>query len=194
MTIIIDGYNLLKQREPHGYISEEQRSLLLNQLRSYAVKRGHDIVLMFDGGSMPWISREHQNGILVIYSGWQITADDAIKEYIDEYSARDLLLVSSDAELCRWASERSVASIDAHYFWIIVEDVIKHEPKKDTAEPSIVKTTKRVDEALDAIMREAAETVYDKDKTTRVRNHARKRLPRTSSKKDRLLKKKLDKL
>lgn len=194
MTIIIDGYNLLKQREPYGHISEEQRSWLLKQLRSYAVKRNHDIVLVFDGGPMPWISRERQYGIIVVYSGWQITADDAIKEYIDEHQARDLLLVSSDADLCSWASDRSVASIDAHDFWDILEVVVKREPKQDAGEPSIVKTTKRVDEALDAIMNEAAEKAYDKDQATRVRKHARKRLARTSSKRDRLLKKKIDKL
>jgi predicted RNA-binding protein with PIN domain len=195
VTIIIDGYNLLKQREPRQFITEPQRQFLMRQAMTYGKKRGHQMVLVFDGGPLPNPSREAYNGVMVLYAGWQVTADDVIKEYIEGQLPDELLLVSSDAQLCTFASHHGVTSIDSLAFWEIMEDTLKQKSERQIHSDNreITKTTERSNELVDTLMYEASESVPDKDRGF---ERAKKRLrdQKKGSKAERLLKKKLAKL
>jgi predicted RNA-binding protein with PIN domain len=192
VTIIIDGYNLLKQREPRQFISETQRKFLIRQAMNYGKKRGHSMVIAFDGGPLPNPSREVYDGVVVLYAGWQLTADDIIKEYIDQQLPDELLLVSSDAQLCSYAARYRVASIDSLAFWEIMEDTLRQNSRTPPLvhNHDVVKTTEGLDEQLDALMYEASEVVFDKERGF---ERAKKRLrdQKKGSKAERLLKKKL---
>lgn len=194
MTIIIDGYNVLKQREPREYISEEQRLKLIKLAEIYGLRKEHSMVIAFDGGPMPKPSREVHDDVTVLYAGWQLTADDIIKEYIEEHVAKELLLVSSDSQLCRFASHHGVTAIDSLAFWEIMEDTLKKEYKKGvTTHEKAVKTTGREDQLIDDLMQEATATIVDKDRGA-TRAKMRLREAKRGSKAERLLKKKLAKL
>ncbi len=194
MTIIIDGYNLLKQREPREYITENQREKLIKLAWIYSLKKDHTMVIAFDGGPMPKPSREVHDGVTVLYAGWQLTADDIIKEYIEEHVSKEILLVSSDAELNKFASHRGITSVDSLAFWEIMEDTLKKEHEKGLSAPSTaVKTTSRQNELIDELMQEATATVIDKDRGVQ-RAKQRLRAAHRGSKAERLLKKKLSKL
>jgi len=137
MTIIIDGYNLLKQREPREFITEEQRQKLIRLVWVYSQRKEHIMVIAFDGGPMPKPSREVHAGVTVLYAGWQLTADDIIKEYIEEHVSKELLLVSSDRQLNTFAAQHGVASIDSLAFWEIMEDTLKKERESATSKELI---------------------------------------------------------
>lgn len=194
MTIIIDGYNVLKQREPREYITEEQRQKLIKLVWIYGRRKEHTMVIAFDGGPMPKPSREVHDGVTVLYAGWQLTADDTIKEYIEEHVAKELLLVSSDRQLNTFAAQHGVTSIDSLAFWEIMEDTLKKEREKGLSpRDQAVKTTSRENELIDELMKEATKTVVDKDRGAE-RAKQRLRAAHRGSKAERLLKKKLSKL
>ena len=192
MHIIIDGYNLLKQRYPGMYVEDTVRDQFARVLGAYQKRRGHHIVLIYDGGIDPWPILQTKAGIKVIYAGFGRTADDYIKYYIAEHHQEDLLLVSSDRELDHWASKYSIASMDSLSFYDIISDRTAHEHKQKPG--AAIKTTTTEDTDLDALMEGASAHIGLKEQdrlaqTTRSRSTGHK-----ESKIERLLRKKVDKL
>ena len=82
MIILIDGYNLLKQRNPGIYVEDSVREQFIRLLGAYHKRRGHVMMLIFDGGTHLWPIQENKAGIVVIYAGNGKSADDYIKYYI----------------------------------------------------------------------------------------------------------------
>lgn len=193
MIILIDGYNILKQRDPGAYIHENIREQLIRVLGLYCKKRGHLILLIFDGGSCSWPVRETKSGIFIIYAGAGNSADDFIKQYIAEHHTDDLLLVSSDRELGAWASKYDIASMDSLPFYNIITDTRAYTAMQKKKPCAVVKTTEREDPSLDALMEEASAKVMTKEED---KWRAGEVLPRgkKESKRDRLLRKKIEKL
>lgn len=193
MIILIDGYNLLKQRDPGAYVEDSARDQLIRSLGAYHKRRGHLMILIFDGGIYPWPVQETKSGVLVIYAGYGTSADDYIKYYIAEHHKDDLLLVSSDRELGLWASRYDIASMDSLPFYDIIVNTLAHHDKHKQKPGAAVKTTASDDPFLDALMEDASTSVASKEEDrlqgdkTRVRGHK-------ESKIDRLLRKKIEKL
>ncbi len=192
MIILVDGYNLLKQRDPGAYIEDSARDQFIRLLGAYHKRRDHHIMLIFDGGPMPWPVQETKAGIIVVYAGYGKSADDYIKYYIAEHHKADLLLVSSDRELGLWASKYDIASINSLSFYDIIVDTAAHEDRRKQKPQSAVKTTTTDDPFLDALMEEATTRVTSKEQDklvgdTRARGQK-------ESKIDRLLRKKIEKL
>ncbi len=199
MILIIDGYNLLKHIDPHHDISEHERTVFLHQLKRYARRKKHKIVLVFDGGPYQWPHKELVNGIKVIYSGERDTADTVIMRYIADHKTQDLLLISSDHELNLFASKYDIASIGSDDFYPLFKQGIQ-DPLEEVEEIEV-----SIDEGdldLDAIMEQASEMVPRKQEDITPSDvYLRKGRPVRrsfseggSSKKDRLLLKKLKKL
>lgn len=80
MRIIIDGYNVLKKMYHDELIDEQTKAHFLNQLHYYGKKKGHAIIVIFDGGLFSYPEREIHKSVTVIYAGARRTADDYIKE------------------------------------------------------------------------------------------------------------------
>lgn len=193
MVILIDGYNLLKQLDPGLYVTEDTRNHLIRLLGAYHKKRGHAIVLIFDGGLVSWPTQELKYGITIVYAGKGKSADDYIKDYISEHVRQDLLLVSSDRELALWANKYEIASIDALPFNGLVRDALYTNEKLNPACNETVKTTTTDDPYLDALMADAAVDVHKKESDRAESFPNRVRRVR-ESKIDRLLRKKIEKL
>lgn len=120
MKVIIDAYNVLHQVMKHDRINEQERKHFINQLTTYAKKKGHSVVIVFDGGPFLFPSTSHQKGITIIYSGPKESADTMILRYIKEHANQTMILVSSDRELCQAAQYYHVESVDAKDFYNVI--------------------------------------------------------------------------
>lgn len=192
MIILIDGYNILKQRDSGAYIEEGRRNILIRMLGVYQKRRGHLIMLIFDGGTSAWPVKEIKAGIMVIYAGAGKTADDFIKNYIAEHYTEDLFLVSSDRELGVWASKYDTPSMDAIPFYDIVSNKYSSESRIKVAQGQAVKITAHEDPVLDALMLEASKRVVIKLEDGF--QEKKRRSGQQESKIARLLRKKIEKL
>lgn len=192
MIILIDGYNLLKQRFAGTYVDERLVAQFIHQLSAYRKKRGHSIVVVFDGGTMPWPEQKRKHDIMIVYAGHKRTADDYIKNYISEHHNSDLLLVSSDRELNNWASRYDVVSMNSLDFFGIMKETLGQlaHNKKNVSE--LVKTTENSQEYLDEIMRESSMTV--KVKEDGAQGALRSSRSQKLAKHEKLLRKKIEKL
>lgn len=197
MIIVIDAYNFLHAVSSRKKtMSEKERTQFIGQFSLYGLNKGHKIVIVFDGGSYPWSLVEQMKIVQVVYSGLHESADDYIKKYIDIHKAKDLLLVSSDAELNRYAAYRGIPSIDSLVFANLLyqnnlkkidvkkrNEVIKLEQNKEFSE--------NAQHMLDQLMLQASKNVLEKSEDF-VEDRAAKKVQ--VSKHDRALLKKLKKL
>lgn len=114
MQLIIDGYNLIgaspefQQAEARG----EGRKALITALRLYRKHKHHKITLVFDGGISPAGERTSQEGIPVLFSGSEKSADDVVASLARKLGA-GATVITSDRELagrCRAAGAEVIDS------------------------------------------------------------------------------------
>jgi predicted RNA-binding protein with PIN domain len=194
MILLLDGYNILKQIYNGQMISEQQRNSFIKQLAAYKRLRSHKkMVVVFAGGPDPWPLEEKIRGISIVYAGASRTADDYIHSFIEKHKSKasNMMLVSSDRQVCSWASEYGVISIDAQEFYKIMQHAIKSPPIKKV-QSQAVKTAKVSSPELDVLMQEASAKIEEK-KEDLLQERERGREQKLS-KKERALLKKLKKL
>jgi len=195
MIILVDGYNVLKQVHDGELISEQQRRAFIKQLALYQKMRKHKkIMVVFDGGPDTWATQEKIRGILIVYAGAGRTADDYIHSFMKEHKekASNMLLVSSDRELCSWACDNKVSSIDAHEFYKLMMKAI-NPPVKVPEGQKAIKITEDSTPELDELMQQAARHVSPKS-TDLPEKQRQSEVRHKLSKEDRALLKKLRKL
>lgn len=122
MIIVIDGYNLLKQIFPLSNSAvkndiEKVRTQFIQKLSSYRDKKDHEIILVFDGGSLPRATREIIMGIVVIFSGYKTSADEWILDFFERKQPNEFLLVSNDRKLIDSSKKFGADSIDVFSFY-----------------------------------------------------------------------------
>jgi predicted RNA-binding protein with PIN domain len=191
MILLVDGYNLLKYINPYRDITEHERMLFLHQLKRYARYKKHKVVVVFDGGPYQWPHKEQVAGIKIIYSGARDTADAVIMHYIADHKTKDLLLITSDHELNLFASKHTIVSIGSDDFYRLFQEGLQ-EQQEEVQEISVTLDEDELESDLDTLMAQASEMVPCKEEDI-LPNEVPSRSSR-SSKKDRLLLKKLKKL
>jgi hypothetical protein len=192
MILVIDGYNVLKNVLHPNYVTDSHRKQFINQLGRYGKKKGHKMVLVFDGGPWERPDQDLVDGVYVVYSGVNQTADHYIKDYLQRYKAYDILLVSTDRELGRYASRLNMHSIDSIDFYELLRHEIadENEPKQSQ---QLIKTV-QVDRAqVDALMAEGSKVVPHKSEEEPLARK-RKSPSRRPSKKERSAVEKIKKL
>lgn len=192
MILLIDGYNLLKQVSRETFISEFSRNKFLTQLCAYAKQKRHEVVIVFDGGNLNHPYQESINGIKVIYSGYKLSADDVIKEYLSERKGLNILLITSDRELRSFAISCKIDSIKATEFYEFMH--LKDQgPTSAKIDKVLYKTTKLEDLSIDNLMEESSRKILIKNEDY---NHQAKKSPNAQllSKKDKKIVNKLKKL
>jgi len=166
-AIVIDGYNLMGVQ--HGDMEAERRRLV-ESLILYRKLRGHDITVVFDGwkGGAAQGSEAVSGGVRVIYSPLGEKADRVIKRMVSA-SAGPLVVVSSDREIQGHAWARGSVAVGAEEFLSKLSEALRGgqggAPEEDDGE----------DEGIYAGPR-------------------RKGNPRRPSKRDRALRRAMDKL
>jgi len=196
MIIIIDAYNLLRAVPPYKKtITDKERAQFISQLGAYGRRKGHKIVIVFDGGPHEWPFKEHMKTVTVVYSGIHETADDYIKEYVQAHRAKDLLLVSSDAELNSFAARLEIPSIDASSFNQLVYEALRiKEAAAHKNGDVVVKLADDNQRDIDELMLQASKSVPVKSEDVSPTGKGRDTKKAQLGKDERALLKKLNKL
>lgn len=196
MIIIVDAYNLLRSVPPYKKTTTDQeRAQFIAQLGAYGRRKGHKMVIVFDGGPHEWPFKESGKTVTVVYSGIHESADDYIKEYVEAHKAKDLLLVSSDSELNHWAARHNIPSIDSAGFHLLVAQELRMKNVENvvTVVDSVVKLHSD-QSALDRLMMEASKSVPIKSEDLAPVGKGRDSKNAQVGKQERALLKKLNKL
>lgn len=120
--LIIDGYNLIRQVP--SLIRHEKESLeagrehLIKLLSQYKKIKRHKITVVFDGvlNLSEFAPAYQQAGIAIRFSPSGRSADDIIKEMVEDEKER-ALVVSSDQSICRYATSVGSSTIPAPKFY-----------------------------------------------------------------------------
>jgi uncharacterized protein len=121
MHLIIDGYNLIRQSPRFGDIDRRSlqrgREALISALARYKKLRGHHITVVFDGGQAPSFGdrRDRRGGIEIRFSRRGELADTVIKRMCTRQRGQ-VLVVTSDTEIVRYAEARGAATIGSPAF------------------------------------------------------------------------------
>lgn len=163
MIIVIDGYNVLKQILPRIKIEVQQRTSFIKLLARYAVIKGHQLVIVFDGGVMNRPEIATINGTQVIYVGINMTADDYIGSYLAQRVGHDVLLVSTDRALNRRAHALKIPSIDSDDFYRMVMLACNPHTLSSGESPLIIlQADEYRTSSIDDLMRQAAAQIAPK--------------------------------
>jgi predicted RNA-binding protein with PIN domain len=207
MILLVDGYNVVKQAMLKSEITDQERNTFIKQLGKYCKIKGHKARLVFDGGPSDATKKENLHGVTVVYSGYSESADDYIKDYLDDHKALDILLVSSDRDICRHASRLNIEQIDAIDFYgimrVALESCSSCARAQDHAKASsgilagatgrAVKTSETSNSELDMLMQEGSKIVpkklEDLDFKTNIPGIKRHKLTKKETKKFKKIKK-----
>jgi predicted RNA-binding protein with PIN domain len=196
MIIVVDAYNLLRSVPPYKKtITDKERAQFIAQLSAYGRRKGHKIVIVFDGGPHEWPFKEQMKRVTVVYSGIHESADDYIKEYIEAHHTQDLLLVSSDSELNRWAEHLNIPSIDSSTFSHLLREELSTKQSTTEKSSEIVKMHYDNDAFdIDELMLQASKIVPQKSEDVASGSKRHHMKQPDVSKQERALLKKLKKL
>lgn len=124
MILIIDGYNILKPIYAGQKISENQKSLFINQIRKYCQNnKNNRAIIVFDAGGNVYPEITHSGYVTVVHSGSLYSADEYIKDYIQKNKNKaEFLLVSSDRDIKNFARNFSIESIASYEFYKFLEN------------------------------------------------------------------------
>lgn len=156
MIIVIDAYNVLKQALHAQHISEADRMRFIKQVGVYGNLKGHKMIVVFDGGAHERPNQERIHGVYVVYSGTRESADDYIREYLQNHRALDLLVVSCDRQICSWAAKSNIPSLESLDFYRLLHMSLqgKEESQMQSKARQAFKTSKGEESEIDILMYE----------------------------------------
>lgn len=160
MILLIDAYNVIKMALGKPQIRDDERNTFIKNLGNYAKNRKLTVIAVFDGGPLGWFNKASSYGITVIYSGAKQSADDYIKDYLEQNKGKDILLVSSDRELGAWASQLELPSLGALEFYSLMRLAIQPDSQEKSHSAQLVKMSEEEHPELDLLMEQ--EIVPDK--------------------------------
>ena len=165
MIILIDGYNLLRSifHKVKGKL-DKQRDQFIKQLGFYKNKKEQikEIIVIFDGGMPNRATREIRHGIVVVFSGQNSNADEWIKDYIEENSNRELMVITMDREIVKKAKNKGAEVVGVIDFYGILQNTLMDDIENsfESDERGIRKYHDRENEALDLMMEQAMLSGY----------------------------------
>jgi len=126
MILIIDAYNLLKQKSGRE-ISHDQREAFIHRMREYCTYKQHTAWAVFDGGPYLYPVTVQYDHVTVMYSGEAEDADQCIQRLLLSQPVDNTVLISSDAELVAYAQAYGFVSIDPSVFSYYVDRALTPE-------------------------------------------------------------------
>lgn len=152
MILIIDAYNLIKQVLKKPQVQQHEIQAFIRQLKKYATAKSLKIVLVFDGGDAAFVYKTRDYPIELVYSGYNLSADDVIKELLSESHHNQVILISSDNELQRYAKNLAIEFLTSLSFYGLVKNNIHKSvaPSGGVADTRLHKMTESHE--LDALM------------------------------------------
>ena len=171
MKLIIDGYNVLKMIYPSAQVDEDERERFIIRIARYARISGNVPYIIFDGGDEIRPLFLQQKNVIVVYSGYRESADTVIKGLLEEEQRSEVLLISTDRELNKYAENFDIPSMDSVVFYGYVRDRLREHEQGTLRQRSARASTSEIKKfesrssspELDALMAEAAGKVMYKD-------------------------------
>ena len=153
MVIVIDAYNYIKHVSATSFVPESEIIDWIDRFKEYADKRHNQVILVFDAGPGDYKSSDRFGDVIVMYSGQMQSADDVIKDWLSDRRGQDILLVTSDREICDYANRIDIVSVGSQDFYRIFEHVMGQEEEyEQQVAQAIHKTTEQELEGLDKLM------------------------------------------
>ena len=120
MWVIIDGYNVIRSSgfaDDYNFNKlENQRNAFISLLSVYAASSSNRVSVIFDAAntdSLHW-SRGQVDGVDVYYSSGGQSADDLIKEFVENaQNPRDCMVVTSDKAIQFFARSLGASIVSA---------------------------------------------------------------------------------
>ena len=165
MIIIIDAYNYLKNVLSVSFLPQHEIQSCMQKYKKYTTLRSNQIVFVFDAGPYDQVTIENSGkDVEIYYSGSWKSADDVIKDLIVEKKQEDILLVTSDREICAFADAHNIISIGVLDFHEIFQVVMKTTQKQEKiASNTITKISSQENEYLDQLMEMGSRNLVRKD-------------------------------
>ena len=165
MIIIIDAYNYLKNVLRVSFVSPYEIQNCMQRYKKYTLLRNNQVLFVFDAGPYDQVTIESSSSnVQVYYSGSWKSADDVIKDLILEKKQEDILLVTSDREICAFANAHDIISIGVLDFHEIFQVVMKTSQKQEKiAANTITKISTQDNEYLDQLMEIGSRNLVRKD-------------------------------
>lgn len=172
MILLIDGYNVLHAVGRGRNAGGSTRNRFIELVAVYARARGHEAVIIFDGGSSPYPQESVVDGVTVVESGYRQSADDLLRKKLADYPPETVIVASSDRAITDDAESRGIVSIDADAFYHRLVDVVCDKsatPRIPTAKERAVRFHREgegdeglVDDLLNELMEKASAHVRPK--------------------------------
>ena len=170
MIIIVDGYNVIKQALEKIKITPQERKRFIHLLSRYVRRKGHEIILVFDGGDSLYPYEEEEHGIKIVYSGYRLCADKVICEFLNKYKGYETVLVSSDRELKSFAKRKEIEAVTALFFYNKIKSILPEDEILGVPSGEVVKIDSGGDQDIqndiDKLMLMASKNLVDKDAPT----------------------------
>jgi len=194
MIIVIDCYNLLKTILHVQFIKKLDRIKYLSLFEEYALLRGHDLIVDFDGVEDDEFDQKYDR-VTIYYSGPFQTADYLITKKLQALRGGDLLLVTSDRELRQHAKKLDIESIGSVDFYELMKNVMKQkEQSVAIIAQTIHKTCQQDDPYLDSLMEKSSRILVQKEQDKKNINFKLYNDKKYCAKKDKKLLKKIVKI
>ncbi len=170
LYLIIDGYNLTGTL--HRDL-EKAREYIINKLDEYSLRRGHEIILVFDGYKS--LNRERKilsrNRLKIVYTRMGESADEYILRTIST-DKREWIVVSSDRSIQKEAWAQRCIPIDSWLFLDIIDKALRRNENNDHIKKDI-------------LPEEIIEKLYDEE--IEINSPKKMGNPKKPSKKERLI-------
>jgi len=115
--VLVDGYNVLKNwpqftRQLDGQFNLA-RNRLIRMIGDFADYQGHRVIVVFDAPrrNMHRATSRKQEGVEVVYTKKQQTADDYIVQWVKEYQGEEHVEIVTSDQALRHAVQKLGASV-----------------------------------------------------------------------------------
>ena len=149
MVLLIDGYNLMHALSfSLGDDLEEGRRYLLDLLGLYKRKRGHRVIVVFDGTDKVGLGEEkgRMRGVEVLFTRRGEKADDALVRLASRYR-EGCVLITSDRSVREGAGRYGTFSFSSQDFkvklWWVQYSVLKGEEEPDEVQQPSPRLSKK---------------------------------------------------
>lgn len=143
MIVLVDGYNAIRRFEKIGdveYVVEYARMNFVRRLGTYArIKRKtiKELLVVFDGGDFRWPQKEQKHGVVEVYSGFGMSADDWITQSVSSAKTYKYVVITNDLALKKRVVAFVSLVLGVDEFFELVKKALKKNNEKDRNQSSV---------------------------------------------------------
>ena len=196
MIILVDAYNLLKTVLHVTFITDAQRAEFLQLFAKYARhKPSNSVVLVFDGGQDLYEVQDLYQRVTIVYAGSLQSADDAIKKRLYSLRSQEVLLVTCDRDIRKYAAYHQIESLGSVEFYTLLQKSMQQQSYQEVViAQTICKTSDDDNEDLDRLMELASRRLVMKDQDKQIKIMVKSTHSLGDTKKDKKLLRKIAKI